>query len=220
MSNIQFNEFASSNNSLKNELEPSNSFFNDLPPEVSKFQTILDIINQKDSKNESKPEKHIVKDQIPQRKRQKVIILNPKQQANSKHADIAKNSKAVKAMHMEKTTVARKWDTLSSLFDSPLSEFSLMSSLNYPSPLLPSLPCSFLFQYFTELIQCTYLKVCPCWCPKYCFVQHRCDIFLAKLVLIFAVYNEYAKCRSLLSWGLNRKRAQCPHSIGRYSHHP
>ena len=55
MSNIQFNEFTSSSNSLKQELDDSSSLFiNDSPPQVSKFQTILDIINQKDSKNQQK----------------------------------------------------------------------------------------------------------------------------------------------------------------------
>lgn len=51
MSNIQFNEFTSSSNSLKQELDGSSELFINDPPEVSKFQSILNIINQKDSKN-------------------------------------------------------------------------------------------------------------------------------------------------------------------------
>lgn len=51
MSNIQFNEFTSSSNSLKQELDGSSKLFNNGSPEVSKFQSILDIISQKDSKN-------------------------------------------------------------------------------------------------------------------------------------------------------------------------
>lgn len=51
MSNIQFNEFTSSSNSLKQELDGSSELFNNDSPEVSKFQSILDIISQKDSKN-------------------------------------------------------------------------------------------------------------------------------------------------------------------------
>lgn len=52
MSNIQFNEFTNSSNSLKHELDGSQSLFLNDSPKVSKFQTILAIINQKDSKNE------------------------------------------------------------------------------------------------------------------------------------------------------------------------
>lgn len=51
MSNIQFNEFTSSSNSLKQELDGSSELLSSDSPEVSKFQSILDIISQKDSKN-------------------------------------------------------------------------------------------------------------------------------------------------------------------------